>query len=170
MIITIDTAAGLSELDRATLSTLLERTGAVQTVEVNVGEVAADNVARALSAAKEARDAIKEELEKSAPRRRAAAKKVEEAPGVPAEDEPVDETPAVLEEDKTVVHEADTDVSASIEEDTPTLEDAVAAATPLISAGKGASVKKVLTGLGVKRVGELPADKIGQFIDELKGI
>ena len=67
-----------------------------------------------------------------------------------------DDTPAVLEEEPAAA------------DDAPTLEDAVAAATPLISAGKAAVVKAALANAGVKRVGELPAEKIAAFIEELK--
>lgn len=46
-----------------------------------------------------------------------------------------------------------------------TINDAVVAATPLISGGKGNGVKAVLTDLGVAKVSQLPADKIQAFID-----
>lgn len=47
----------------------------------------------------------------------------------------------------------------------PTMNDAVAAATPLISGGKANEVKAVLAELGVKRVSELPEDKLQAFLD-----
>ena len=81
------------------------------------------------------------------------AKAAEEA----EESEPEDDgTPAVLEGED--------------DEDAPTLEQAVGRATELISDGKASAVKGVLTSLGVKKVGELPSDKIQDFLDDLENV
>lgn len=81
------------------------------------------------------------------------AKAAEEA----EESEPEDDgTPAVLEGED--------------DDDAPTLEQAVGRATELISAGKASAVKGVLTSLGVKKVGELPSDKIQDFLDDLENV
>lgn len=51
-----------------------------------------------------------------------------------------------------------------------TMQDAVAAATPLISGGKQAEVKAVLEGLGVKRVSALAEDQIAEFITAINAL
>lgn len=51
--------------------------------------------------------------------------------------------------------------------DGPTMEDAVALATKLVSAGEAARVKAALAECGAKRVSELAEDKVGVFIAEL---
>ena len=168
MIITIDTAAGISELDRAALATLLERTGAVQNPETaDPGVFVQQETTRTKTT--EADGTVVTE-EKPAPRRRAAAKKVAEPVAEEAPEEPADETPAVLEDahERALASNRPTAEEPAAADDAPTLEDAVAAATPLISAGKAAVVKAALANAGVKRVGELPAEKIAAFIEELK--
>lgn len=119
--------------------------------------------------------------EKPAPARRGRPKKVEEPTPEPEVEEAVEETPAVAEdEEPPAVLEDEKPLSTNLAaeeladtesgEDAPTLEDAVAAATPLISAGKAKDVKEALTAAGVKKVKELPADKIAGFIADLKKI
>lgn len=49
----------------------------------------------------------------------------------------------------------------------PTMKDAVAKATELVSAGNQAAVKAALTGVGVKRVSELKANQIADFLEAL---
>lgn len=58
----------------------------------------------------------------------------------------------------------------SSDADTPTLEDAVALATKLVSAGKSKEVKAALTDVGAKRVSEVDEDKIGELIAALEAI
>lgn len=53
------------------------------------------------------------------------------------------------------------------EADAPTMADAVAAATKLVSSQKGSVVKAALTDLGVKRVSELKDDQIAAFLAAL---
>ena len=50
----------------------------------------------------------------------------------------------------------------------PTMADAVAAATKLVSSGQAAKVKEALAAVGAKRVSEVPADKIGEFLAALQ--
>ena len=52
--------------------------------------------------------------------------------------------------------------------ETPTLDDAVTAATALIGDGKAALVKAALTKAGVSRVKELEGDSLGIFLSELE--
>jgi hypothetical protein len=51
--------------------------------------------------------------------------------------------------------------------DGPTLEDAVAAATALVSKGKAPHVKAALESVGAKRVSELSSDSIADFLAAL---
>jgi len=51
--------------------------------------------------------------------------------------------------------------------DTPTMADAVALATKLVSAGEAAKVKAALADAGAKRVSELDEDKIAGFVAAL---
>lgn len=162
MIITIDTTVQLSEQDSRVLEQLLRKPASI---EVN-SEKAAPGVfvqqQTTRSKTTEADGTVVTE-EKAAPRRRAAAKKAPEPVAEEAPEEPVDETPEAVEDDTPAVLEEE----PAAAEEAPTLEDAVAAATPLISAGKASVVKAALANAGVKRVGELPAEKIAGFISEL---
>ncbi len=45
-----------------------------------------------------------------------------------------------------------------------TLSEAVEVATQLVSSGKTADVKKALSSVGAKRVGQIPADKVDEFL------
>lgn len=49
----------------------------------------------------------------------------------------------------------------------PTMEDAVARATELVSSGKATEVKAALDACGADRVSNLPGDKIGDFLAAL---
>lgn len=51
--------------------------------------------------------------------------------------------------------------------DGPTMADAVAAATQLVSTGQQQKVKDALTAVGAKRVSEIAEDQIAIFIDAL---
>jgi hypothetical protein len=66
--------------------------------------------------------------------------------------------------------EAVADDSSDADADAPTLEDAVALATKLVSAGKSKEVKAALTDVGAKRVSEVDEDKIGELIAALEAI
>lgn len=52
--------------------------------------------------------------------------------------------------------------------DTPTMADAVALATKLVSAGQATKVKEALADAGAKRVSELPEDAIAGFVAALQ--
>jgi DNA-binding protein YbaB len=52
-------------------------------------------------------------------------------------------------------------------EDVPTMEDAVAAATKLVSEGKAADVKKALASVGAKRVSEVTEANLAKFVKAL---
>lgn len=56
---------------------------------------------------------------------------------------------------------------ASPVEDGPTLSDAVAAATKLVSSGQAAKVKAALADLGAPKVSGLEKDQIATFLDAL---
>ena len=162
MIITIDTSVALSPEDKALLALIAGSTH----VSAEEYEAKVDISKSKIHTAAEKQAAE----EKPAPRRRAAAKKTHHEPAdegdavAPAGDqEPVDETSEAVEDDTPAVLEEE----PAAADDAPTLEDAVAAATPLISAGKAAVVKKALRLAGVKRVGELAADSIAGFLENL---
>jgi hypothetical protein len=53
------------------------------------------------------------------------------------------------------------------ESEGPTLEDAIARATKMVSEGQTAAVKAALSSVGAKRVSELEADKVPAFLDAL---
>lgn len=101
------------------------------------------------AAEKRAETKRKKEEAAAAERKRAAAEQ--------AEDEQDEEPPAALEEK---------DEQQSSGE--PTLKDAIALARTMIAGGKSAAVKSVLKDLGFSKVGELPEDKAGAFIDSLE--
>jgi hypothetical protein len=48
-----------------------------------------------------------------------------------------------------------------------TLEDAVALATKMVSNGEAKKVKAALSDVGAKKVSEIPADKVGDFVAAL---
>jgi outer membrane biosynthesis protein TonB len=84
---------------------------------------------------------------------------------------------AVLEDTPEPVTEeapapAETEADQAAEElkavETPTLDDAVTAATALIGDGKAALVKAALAKAGVSRVKELEGDSLGIFLSELE--
>lgn len=83
------------------------------------------------------------------PAPKAAAKPAKKAAAAKAEPEPEPEA----EEDEG--------------SDEPTLEEAVALATKLVSSGKSKDVKAALTDAGVKRVSELKSEDIPAFIKAL---
>lgn len=56
----------------------------------------------------------------------------------------------------------DTDEDAS-----PTLEDAVALATKMVSNGEAKKVKAALTDVGAKKVSEIPEGKVSEFVAAL---
>lgn len=85
-----------------------------------------------------------------APAKKAAASKPAPAPVEEPEDEVEEET----QEEET-------------SEPTPTTDDAVALATKMVSNGEAAKVKAALNSVGAKKVSEVPADKVGEFIAAL---
>lgn len=94
---------------------------------------------------------------KPAPAKKAPAAKPEPKPEPVAEPEPE----AAPEED---LLGGDTEP----EPEGPTMADAVAAATKLVSSGGAPKVKEALAAVGAKRVSEIPADQITAFLDALK--
>lgn len=96
-------------------------------------------------AAKASAPAPAAKASKAAPK---AEKKAEPEPEDTAEDE-VEET----------APEPDTEASDDV-----TLEQAVALATKMVSAGKAADVKKALGAVGAKKVSEIPEGKVGEFV------
>lgn len=100
-----------------------------------------------------------------APAKAAPAKKA--APKAEPKPEPA-EAPSPAPEP-----EAQAEATPEPEEDllgaeAPTMADAVAAATKLVSSGGAAKVKEALGTVGAKRVSEVPADQIAAFLDALK--
>ena len=78
----------------------------------------------------------------------------------------------VLEEEPTEVEEAEEEVLEEDEKDGeagPTLADATAIATELVSKGKSNVVKAALNDMGVKRVSQLDPSDIAEFIQIVKG-
>ena len=51
-----------------------------------------------------------------------------------------------------------------------TTQDALAIASPIVSAGRTREVKDCLTQVGAKKVSEVPAEKLGEFIQLLKAL
>lgn len=121
MQITINTAEGISELDRATLLALLE-------INAPAGPI------------------------KAAPAKKAESAKVAEK---------------VLAS-KDVNPDADFQAAAEDENgEAPSLEDAIAAATELVSNGGAAKVKAALAAVGAKKVSELAGADVQSFLDAL---
>lgn len=51
-----------------------------------------------------------------------------------------------------------------------TVQDALAIASPLVASGRTREVKDCLTQVGAKKVSEVPAEKLGEFIQLLKAL
>lgn len=51
-----------------------------------------------------------------------------------------------------------------------TVQDALAVASPLVASGRTREVKDCLTQVGAKKVSEVPAEKLGEFIQLLKAL
>ena len=75
---------------------------------------------------------------------------------------------AAAAEPEPVVEEDLLGGDAEPEPEGPTMADAVAAATKLVSSGGAPKVKEALAAVGAKRVSEIPADSIAAFLDALK--
>lgn len=88
-----------------------------------------------------------------APAAKKAAPKAEKAAPEPE--------PEVEEEPEA---EADEDL---VGDDSPTMEDAVALATKLVSSGQAAKVKAALSEVGAKKVSEIKAGDIATFVNAL---
>lgn len=101
----------------------------------------------------------------------------------PEGDEPdaPDETPAPVKPAKAPAKKAAAKVEPTVEEDlvgggdtepepdAPTMSDAVAAATKLVSSGGSAKVKAALETVGAKRVSEMAETDIPAFLAALEG-
>jgi len=98
----------------------------------------------------------KAEAVKAAPKKTAAPK------AEPVKEAPAPEPEPVVEEDLLGGEEA------TPEPEGPTMADAVAAATKLVSSGGAAKVKEALAAVGAKRVSEVPVVSIAEFLDALK--
>lgn len=140
MLISIPTDKPLSDQDRAILTALLNYQG---------GSPETPAVAES-SEPEEPTEAPEEKPVKK-------VKKAEPEPAKKPEPEPADKD----DESETA---ADEDEAAG---DEPTLDDAVALATKLMSGGKAADVKAALGTVGAKRVSELKGSKIAAFIEAL---
>lgn len=75
--------------------------------------------------------------------------------------------PKAEPEPETGDDEPDATPSADEEGDGPTMQDAVELATKLVSNGEAKRVKEALADAGAKRVSELKADKVADFIAAL---
>lgn len=92
---------------------------------------------------------------KAAPAAKKAAPKAEKAAPEPETEEEPEEEPEA---------EADEDLVGG---DGPTMEDAVAAATKLVSSGQAAKVKAALGEVGAKKVSEVKAEDLATFVNAL---
>jgi hypothetical protein len=90
-----------------------------------------------------------------------AASKPAPAKAAPAKAAPAKAAPAKAEPEAA----PDEDLLGT---DGPTMADAVAAATLLVSSGSAAKVKEALASVDAKRVSEVPEDKIAEFIAALE--
>lgn len=140
MIITIDTAQPLSQLDSQVLRVL----GALSTAPASE---AAETAATPEAAPTPAKPVSK----KAVPAKKVAVKKPAPAPEPEPEEEEVD-----------IFGDADDDTESEY-----TQEDCVARAGELVADGKALLVKKTLQGLGVAKISGLGADQYGEFIAAL---
>lgn len=94
-----------------------------------------------------------------------------------AEETPADEEPEAPAPAKTPAKKAPAKAAAKAPEpededlvggDGPTMADAVAAATKLVSSGGSAKVKEALAAVEAKRVSEITEDKIADFLAALE--
>jgi hypothetical protein len=98
---------------------------------------------------------------KRASRKKAAAKaEVAAAPEVAAEPEPAAAAPEPAA--------AEPEPEAAAEDEAPTMSDAVAAATKLVSSGQASVVKDALAVVGAKRVSEMGEANIATFLAALE--
>lgn len=166
--INIDTSGEITETEAAILAALSGNTVEATPAPVPAAEVEEKPAPKRRGrprkteptedevAAQEAEKEAKLKADAEAKEKKVAEEKAKAAEEA-EESEPEDDgTPAVLEGED--------------DDDAPTLEQAVGRATELISAGKASAVKGVLTSLGVKKVGELPSDKIQDFLDDLENV
>lgn len=119
----------------------------------------------------EVEEAEEEVLEEDELKRKAdeviARRKAEKAAKEAAE-EAASEDPTEVEEVEAEVLEED-EKDGEDGEDGPTLADATAIATELVSKGKSNVVKAALNDLGVKRVSQLDPSDIAEFLQIVKG-
>jgi len=187
--ISADESGQLSETERSVLAAL---GGSREYVAVNAESVA--DVAKAAEVAAEEMKAGKLDVTpvtrvaedpapapKKAPAKKAPAKKAE--PKEEPKEEPKTLQEELAEEPEAAVSEPEetpdvpeepeaAEEPETAEEDAgeATLQDAVDLATKLMSSGKAADVKAVLTDAGVKRVSELKGAAISKFVNALKGL
>ena len=88
------------------------------------------------------------------------------APAAKKAPAPKAEAPAPEPAEEAVEEPAEEDLLGG-GDDAPTMEDAVALATKMVSTGKTAEVKAALAAVGAKRVSEIDESKIADFIGEL---
>ena len=119
----------------------------------------------------EVEEAEEEVLEEDELKRKAdeviARRKAEKAAKEAAAEDPTEEPTEVEEVEGEVLEEDEKD--GEDREDGPTLADATAIATELVSKGKSNVVKAVLGDLGVKRVSQLDPSDIAEFLQIVKG-
>ena len=119
----------------------------------------------------EVEEAEEEVLEEDELKRKAdeviARRKAEKAAKEAAAEDPTEEPTEVEEVEGEVLEEDEKD--GEDREDGPTLADATAIATELVSKGKSNVVKAALNDLGVKRVSQLDPSDIAEFLQIVKG-
>lgn len=126
-------------------------------------QVVTDAPAPAAAAPKE--EEAPAEAPKARRTRKAATPKPEPVVEEPENGPEDDEEPAEEEKGQPEVDEAEEDLLGG---DEPTMADAVALATELVSDGKAAKVKAALAEVGAKRVSELKGDGIATFVNSLR--
>jgi hypothetical protein len=76
--------------------------------------------------------------------------------------------PEEPEEPEESEESEESDESEESEDDAPTVDDAIALATEMVSNGKAKRVKAVLSELGVDRVSKLKGEQVAAFIEGVK--
>jgi outer membrane biosynthesis protein TonB len=141
MYISFDTEDKFSDQDRRILAILAEP----DTDTTEISTVAGPSATRTEEATPEP---------KPKRTRKSRSEKTQEPAQEPLPEEP--EEPVTEEPAQEPLPEA--------ESEGHTLSEAVEVATQLVSSGKAADVKKALSSVGVKRVGQIPADKVDEFL------
>ena len=175
--IQVDTREDLSDYEKNVLAALagaeFEPDDCPAVSVETSSEIFEDEVAAAVEEAAEEAAAVEkrkaaEEAEKkaaAAEKRKAAAekRKAEEAAKKAAEEEKAAAEASPEEE-------TEDEGTPAVLEGAVTREDAVKVATEYIKSGNAAAVKSVLADMEVRKVGEVPVEKLGEFIDRLEAL